>query len=69
MGEANARFAEALRRSNVDAAIAADGDFHGVAVTARANQAIHTVLDQFTPLLRRVERLRFSPLSGRDSGE
>jgi len=67
MREANARFAEALRRGDVDAAIAADDDFHGVAVTASANQAIHAVVEQFTPLLRRVERLRFSSLSGRDS--
>jgi DNA-binding GntR family transcriptional regulator len=67
MREANARFAEALRRGDVDAAIAADDDFHGVAVTACANQAVHAVLEQFTPLLRRVERLRFSSLSGRDS--
>jgi len=67
MREANARFAEALRRGDVDAAIAADDDFHGVAVAACANQAIDAVVEQFTPLLRRVERLRFSSLSGRDS--
>lgn len=67
MHEANARFAEALRRGDVDAAIAADDEFHGVAVTACANEAIHAVVEQFTPLLRRVERLRFSSLGGRDS--
>lgn len=67
MRDANARFAEALRRGDVDAAIAADDDFHGVAVTACANEAIQAVVEQFTPLLRRVERLRFSSLSGRDS--
>ncbi|MTE22382.1 FCD domain-containing protein [Streptomyces sp. TRM43335] len=67
MREANARFADALRGNDVDAAIAADDDFHGVAVTACANPAVRTVLEQFTPVLRRVERLRFSSLSGRGS--
>jgi DNA-binding GntR family transcriptional regulator len=67
MRKANARFADALRRDDVDAAIAADDDFHGIPVTACANEAIRTVLEQFTPVLRRLERLRFSSLSGRDS--
>ncbi|GGO91124.1 GntR family transcriptional regulator [Wenjunlia tyrosinilytica] len=67
MREANRRFADALRRNDVDAAIAADDDFHGVPVTASANQAVRTVLEQFTPVLRRVERLRFSSLGGRSS--
>ncbi|WP_433665276.1 GntR family transcriptional regulator [Nocardia sp. CA-128927] len=67
MREANTRFAEALRRNDVDAAIAADDDFHRIPVTASANDAIRSVLEQFTPVLRRVERLRFSSLSGRSS--
>lgn len=67
MRDANARFAVALRRGDVEAALAADDDFHGVAVTACANAAIGTVLEQFTPVLRRLERLRFSSLSGRGS--
>jgi DNA-binding GntR family transcriptional regulator len=67
MREANTRFADALRRNDVDAAIAADDDFHGVPVIASANHAIRTVLEQFTPVLRRIERLRFSSLSGRGS--
>ncbi|WP_107655475.1 GntR family transcriptional regulator [Nocardia suismassiliense] len=67
MREANARFAEALRRNDVDAAITADDDFHRIPVTASANDAIRSVLEQFTPVLRRVERLRFSSLSGRSS--
>ncbi|MEU7144856.1 GntR family transcriptional regulator [Nocardia sp. NPDC046473] len=67
MREANTRFAEALRRNDVDAAITADDDFHGVPVTASANDALRSVLEQFTPVLRRVERLRFSSLSGRSS--
>ncbi|CAM5453278.1 FCD domain-containing protein OS=Streptomyces rutgersensis OX=53451 GN=F0345_07975 PE=4 SV=1 [Streptomyces diastaticus subsp. diastaticus] len=67
MREANDRFARALRAQDVPAAIAADDAFHGVAVTAAANTAARTVLEQFTPVLRRVERLRFSSLSGRAS--
>ena len=67
MREANTRFANALRRNDVDAAIAADDDFHGVLVAASANRALRDVLEQFTPVLRRLERLRFSSLSGRGS--
>jgi DNA-binding GntR family transcriptional regulator len=32
-----------------------------------AIDAIRTVIEQFTPVLRRLERLRFSSLSGRSS--
>ena len=67
MRAANARFAEALRGNDVEAALAADDDFHGVAVTACNNDAVRTVLEQFTPVLRRLERLRFSSLGGRSS--
>lgn len=67
MRKANARFAAALGRGDADAAIAADDDFHGIPVRAAANGAIETVLEQFTPALRRLERMRFSSLSGRAS--
>jgi DNA-binding GntR family transcriptional regulator len=67
MREANAHFAAALDAGDPDAAIAADDDFHDVLVAASANHAIRAVLEQFTPVLRRLERLRFSSLSGRDS--
>jgi len=67
MRTANARFAEALQADDVDAAIAADDVFHGVAVTASANPALRSVVDQFTPMLRRLVRLRFSSLDGRAS--
>jgi DNA-binding GntR family transcriptional regulator len=67
MREANGRFAAALQADDVDAAIAADDDFHGVAVRVSANPALRTVLEQFTPVLRRLERLRFSSLNGRSS--
>ena len=67
MREANERFADAVRRGDADAALAADDDFHGIPVAAAANTAIETVLDQFTPVLRRLERLRFASLTGRSS--
>ena len=67
MQEANDRFAAALRAGDVDAALAADDELHAIPVAASANSAVGTVLEQFTPLLRRVERLRFSSLTGRGS--
>jgi DNA-binding GntR family transcriptional regulator len=69
MREANARFAAALKANDVDAAIAADDEFHAVTVIAAANPAVRAVLEQFTPVLRRLERLRFSSVSGRGSVE
>ena len=67
MREANARFAAALRDRDVDAAIAADDDFHRVAVEASANPLLPGLLEQVTPLLRRLERMRFESLAGRGS--
>lgn len=67
MRAANSRFAAALYDNDAAAAVAADDDFHGVLVTASANQAVGTVLEEFTPVLRRVEWLRFSSLCGRTS--
>jgi DNA-binding GntR family transcriptional regulator len=67
MSEANDRFSTALRAGDVDEALQADDELHAVPVDAAANQAVHQVLEQFTPLLRRVERLRFSSLTGRGS--
>jgi DNA-binding GntR family transcriptional regulator len=67
MREANARFDAALRADDVDAAIAADDEFHAVAVRASANPLLPGLLEQVTPLLRRLERARFASLAGRDS--
>ncbi|MDN5893018.1 MAG: GntR family transcriptional regulator [Nocardioides sp.] len=67
MREANQRFAAAVVAGNVEAALAADDDLHSVPVRVAGNAAISTVLDQFTPTLRRAERLRFSTLVGRGS--
>jgi DNA-binding GntR family transcriptional regulator len=67
MRTANKRFARAIRERDVDEALAADDDLHRIPVEAAGNEAVAAVLDQFTPLLRRAERLRFSSLLGRGS--
>ena len=61
------RFAAALAADDVDAAIAADDDFHAVAVQASANPLLPGLLEQVTPQLRRLERARFASLAGRGS--
>ena len=67
MRDANAEFAHALRHDDVGAAIVADDEFHDVAVRASANPLLPGLLEQVTPLLRRLERARFSSLAGRGS--
>lgn len=64
---ANRRFAAALDAGDVDAALAADDDFHGILVTAAGNPVLAAHVDQVTPLLRRVERIRFASLASRES--
>lgn len=67
MTAANARFSAALDDDDVDAALAADDEFHGVFVGASGNAMIPEVLDAALPVLRRVERQRFSSHSARHS--
>ncbi|WP_448006526.1 GntR family transcriptional regulator [Agromyces bauzanensis] len=67
MREANRRFRDALEAGDVEAALRADDDFHGVPVAVSRNSALVTVLDQFTPVIRRAEHLRFASLDGRAS--
>lgn len=67
MTGANTAFEQALHAADVDAAIAADDAFHGVPVDVAANRALRDTLDQVTPLLRRMERVRFASLTGRAS--
>ncbi|TCK22310.1 GntR family transcriptional regulator [Pseudonocardia endophytica] len=67
MRAANERFRTAVATGDVDAALAADDAFHAVPVRAGGNAAIVSVLDQFTPLVRRLERVRFATLAGRAS--
>ena len=67
MRAANKRFRSALSARNVDEALAADDDLHAIPVRVAGNRAVEAVLDQFTPVVRRAERLRFSTLAGRAS--
>jgi DNA-binding GntR family transcriptional regulator len=67
MRAAEARFAEAVAAGDVDAALRADDELHGVPVRVCGNRALATVLDQFVPVLRRAERLRFASAGARES--
>lgn len=67
MHEANRRFRAAIELGDVEAALRADDELHGIPVAVASNRALAAVLDQFTPVLRRAERLRFSSLGGRAS--
>ncbi|WP_125616553.1 GntR family transcriptional regulator [Specibacter cremeus] len=67
MAAANNRFSAALADDDVDAALAADDDFHAVFVHACGNDMIPPVLEQALPVLRRVERQRFGSFAARHS--
>lgn len=67
MREANERFERAVLAGDVDGALDADDELHGVPVRVCDNRSLVTVLEQFTPILRRVERLRFASIDGRES--
>lgn len=67
MRAANRRFRAAVAQGDLDAALRADDELHGVAVTVADNRAVISVLDQFLPVLRRAERMRFSTPAGRGS--
>ncbi|BBY26896.1 GntR family transcriptional regulator [Mycolicibacterium sediminis] len=67
MVEANRDFAAAFAAEDAAAAMHADDAFHGVAVVASRNEVIPGVLEQVTPVLRRLEFRRFSSLTGRQS--
>ena len=67
MAAANERFARALELIDVEAALSADDDFHAVFVAVSRNKMIAEMLEQVTPVLRRVERMRFGSFSARDS--
>jgi DNA-binding GntR family transcriptional regulator len=68
MRQANAAFEQAVAAGDVEAALAADDELHGVPVRVCGNRALTTVLEQFTAVLRRAERLRFASAGGgRDS--
>ncbi|NYE19002.1 GntR family transcriptional regulator [Microbacterium immunditiarum] len=59
MRQANARFTAAIEAEDAEAALAADDAFHDVLVVGAQSPAIASVLEQYTPVLRRAETLRF----------
>ncbi|CAM3541016.1 GntR family transcriptional regulator [Nocardioides zeicaulis] len=67
MRDAQERFAAAVAAGDTDAALAADDDFHAVPVATSGNRAIAAVLDQFNPVVRRLERLRFASEAATES--
>lgn len=67
MRDAHHRFERAVSTGDVDEALEADDRLHGVPVAVCDNRSLVMVLEQFTPVLRRVERLRFASDRGRDS--
>ncbi len=69
MREANRRFAAATRKGDIDAALHADDDLHGVLVRVCANRALTATIVRYTPLIRRLERRQFSRAHGRSSVE
>lgn len=67
MRSANDRFQNALDAGEVELALRSDDDFHAVFVIAAKNEVLREVLEQTTPVLRRVERMRFSSFGARSS--
>jgi DNA-binding GntR family transcriptional regulator len=67
MRAANRRFAAAVGAGDVDAALAADGDLHGVLLARCGNGAVRATVDRFIPTIRRLERQRFAAPHGRQS--
>lgn len=64
MRAANARFAAAIRAGDLEAAHRADQELHGVPLRVAGNRAIAAVLEQYTPVLRRAENLRYATRAG-----
>jgi len=64
MRAANERFAAAIRAGDLDAAHRADQDLHGVPLRVAGNRALVAVLEQYTPVLRRAENLRYATAAG-----
>ncbi|MGO0604397.1 GntR family transcriptional regulator [Brevibacterium linens] len=69
MGQANDRLSAALAAGDAEAAIAADDDFHEVALTRSSNPLIPDHLEVVTATLRRAEFLHFESVKGSASPE
>lgn len=59
MRAANRMFEKALGEGDAAKALQADDELHAVPVRASKNRALQAVLDQFGPVVRRAELLRF----------
>jgi DNA-binding GntR family transcriptional regulator len=69
MRRANGRFAAATRVGDIDAALRADDELHGVLVRVCGNRALAATIERYTPLIRRLERRQFSRARARRSVE
>lgn len=69
MEKANDRLSAALGAGDAEAAIAADDDFHEVALTRSGNPLIPDHLEVVTATLRRAEFLHFGSVKGSASPE
>jgi DNA-binding GntR family transcriptional regulator len=67
MRAANRRFAAAVATGDVDAALAADDELHGVLLVRCGNGAVSATVERFTPTIRRLERQRFAAAHGQES--
>ena len=67
MREAARRFTVAIEAGDIDAALRADDELHDVPVAVAGNRAVAKVLEQFMPVLRRIERVRFASAEGQRS--
>jgi DNA-binding GntR family transcriptional regulator len=67
MLEANRRFEAATRAGDVDAALDADDELHGVLVEVGRNRAVAATIEHYMPLIRRLERRQFSSARARRS--
>ncbi|MCG8926555.1 GntR family transcriptional regulator [Lentzea sp. DG1S-22] len=67
MRAANEAFKKALDANDAVAALAADDEFHAVAVHRCGNFAVAATIDRYTPLVRRAEHSRFSSPQARHS--
>ena len=67
MRAANERFALAVRAGDVDTALTADDDLHGVLLARCGNTALTATVERLTPAVRRLERRRFAAAHGAES--
>lgn len=69
MRRANERFEAATSGGDIDAALHADDELHGVLVRVCGNRALAATIERYTPLIRRLERRQFSRVRARRSVE